>query len=263
MIAETQIKLAADQLWHAAQIGKPCSPVRELIGAEDIQLAYNVQKINIDRRIALGENRVGCKIGLTSLAVQKQLGVDQPDFGILTDAMRVAESEAIPWRALLQPKAEAEIAFVLAKDLFGSSITLEQLKQAIDYAVASIEVVGSRVEGWNIKITDTVADNASASHFVLGSERRKLDEVNLEDCTMKLFRFGELVSEGVGKACLGNPLNAALWLAQTMNDLGTPLKAGDIILAGALGPMVAANPGDVFEAKIEGFGSVSVKFASV
>ncbi|MEZ4722119.1 MAG: fumarylacetoacetate hydrolase family protein [Flavobacteriales bacterium] len=256
---EDNIQASADRIWNSIQSGETCSPVRELIGESDQEAAYKAQQINTQRKLDQGHRIVGCKIGLTSFAVQKQLGVDQPDFGVLTDRMQIANGGEVRWAELMQPKAEAEIAFVLKADLVGS-ITMDSLKEAIDYAAASIEIVGSRIEGWNIRITDTIADNASASHFVLSDSHVSIESLDLENCQMSMTRAGEVVSSGEGKACLGNPLNAALWLAQTMQRLGTPLKEGDIILAGALGPMVNANQGDRFEATIEGLGSVSVSF---
>ncbi|MEY2923861.1 MAG: hypothetical protein RLZZ337_401 [Bacteroidota bacterium] len=256
-----RIQDAADLLWQATKTKNVIAPIREIIGDEDIDAAYSVQLININRRIAAGDVVVGKKIGLTSFAVQKQLGVDQPDYGILFDKTEVKEGEILPFDLLMQPKAEAEIAFVMSKSLDAKEITMEMLIDAIDYAVASIEIVGSRVENWNIKITDTVADNASASHFILGQNRVKLDAFDLVNCKMELYRNGELASEGSGKACMDNPLNAALWLAQVMAKNNSPLQAGEILLSGALGPMVPIQEGDHFRAQIEGLGEVSLQIS--
>lgn len=257
---ETSLEQAADRIWKVYQDHNPCNPVRDLIGEADLQQAYAVQQLNTQKWLAMGRRVVGRKIGLTSEAVQKQLGVDQPDYGMLFDHMQVAEGGQIPWNEVHQPKVEMEVAFVLNQALDQANITEAQLVAAIDHAVAAMEIVGSRIEGWNIRITDTVADNASSSHFVLGKERKTLDQVDLVNCRMKMTKRGEVVSEGMGKACLGSPVYAALWLAQTMSDLGRPLQAGDIILAGALGPMCAVQPGDSFEGTIDGFGGVSVSF---
>jgi 2-keto-4-pentenoate hydratase len=262
MTTQEKIQAAADRIWEAINASKSCEPIRDLLGETDLSSAYAAQRINTERKLNEGHRIIGCKIGLTSFAVQKQLGVDQPDFGILTDRMVVAQGEPIAWNELMQPKAEAEIAFIMGGDLSGEKISMGELEKAIESAVASIEVVGSRIEGWNIRITDTIADNASASHFVLGNKRAKLGEIDLENCRMSMTRAGEVVSTGEGRACMGNPMNAALWLAQTMNDLGSPLRAGDIVLAGALGPMVAVNPGDQFTASIEGLGEVGVSFGT-
>ncbi|MFM1763844.1 MAG: 2-keto-4-pentenoate hydratase [Bacteroidota bacterium] len=253
------IEAAAQRLRDAQTQGVPCEPVRTLIGDTDIAAAYQVQQINNALRLAEGGVVVGQKIGLTSLAVQKQLGVDQPDFGLLFADTEVKNGGGVRASEILQPKAEAEIAFVMKHDLTGE-ITLERAKAAIDYAVGAIEIVGSRVLNWDIRITDTVADNASASHFVLGDVRQDVNELDLAAVKMQLKKNGEVVSEGMGAACMGNPLFALVWLAQTFADLGTPLKAGDIVLSGALGPMCAGEAGDTFVAEIDGFGAVAFSF---
>lgn len=253
------IEATAARLRDAQTQGVPCEPVRTLIGDTDIAAAYQVQQINNALRVAQGGVVVGQKIGLTSLAVQKQLGVDQPDFGLLFADTEVKNGGGVRASEILQPKAEAEIAFVMKHDLTGE-ITLESAKAAIDYAVGAIEIVGSRVLNWDIRITDTVADNASASHFVLGDVRQNVNELDLAAVKMHLKKNGEVVSEGMGAACMGNPLFALVWLAQTFADLGTPLKAGDIVLSGALGPMCAGEAGDTFVAEIDGFGAVAFSF---
>ncbi len=259
MISQEVIEAAAARLRNAQESGLPCAPVRELIGDSDIAAAYAVQKINNDLRVAQGGRVVGLKIGLTSPAVQKQLGVDQPDFGLLFADTEVKNGGSVLTSGILQPKAEAEIAFVMKRDLVGE-ISEATAMEAIDYVVGAIEIVGSRVLNWDIRITDTVADNASASHFVLGDVRRDVNPLDLAAVKMQLHKNGDLVSEGVGAACLGSPLKALVWLAQAFADLGTPLKAGDIVLSGALGPMCAGEAGDTFVASIEGFGTVSFTF---
>ena len=255
-----KIREAANRLAEAANTKIICPPVRDIIGAEDVDAAYQVQKINNDQRINAGARVVGCKIGLTSFAVQKQLGVDQPDYGLLFDDMEVLLGHEVEWNALMQPKAEAEIAFVLKKNLPSSSITISDLISSIDYALGAIEIVGSRIENWDIKITDTIADNASASHFVLGHKPVPLSELDLIHISMEVSKNGHKASEGKGSACLGSPLNAMLWLAQKMAQLGNPLRAGDVVLTGALGPMVNIEPGDEIKAVFDTLGEVSVKF---
>ena len=259
----SNINEAALQLRNSSKTKATCSPVRELIGATDIEAAYKVQEINIAERIKNGAKPVGCKVGLTSFAVQKQLGVDQPDFGILLDDMVVEQGGTADYSLLMQPKVEAEVAFVLKSDLPSGDVSESMLLEAIEYAVASIEIVGSRVENWDIRITDTIADNASASHYVLGTERHAIQGLDLVECKMKLWLNDEVVSEGRGEACMGSPINAALWLANTMGKLGKPLKAGDVILSGALGPMAPVKPGDRVRASIEGLGEVSVNFSTI
>lgn len=255
----------AEQLWQAERSGQPIAPVRDgLIAASGdgdlLSAAYAVQQINIRRRIDAGARLVGRKVGLTSVAVQRQLGVDEPDFGALLADMAVTDGEEIAWQRVMQPKAEAEIALVLERDLAHDRHTAADLIGAVAYALPAIEVVGSRIADWNIRLADTVADNASSSLFVLGTRPVALSRLDLADCGMSMERRGEQVSVGAGAACLGNPLNAAIWLADTLARLGTPLRAGDILMTGALGPMAPVQPGDVFSAQIEGLGTVRAVF---
>jgi len=255
------IRAASDRLWRSAESGQTCEPVRDVLGIKDLNQAYAAQELNTQKKLAAGDRVVGYKIGLTSEAVQKQLGVDQPDFGVLTEKMLV-ERNTISFDQLMQPKAEAEIAFILSKDITDANITLDQLAASIDYACASIEIVGSRIRDWDIRITDTIADNASASHFVLGTEKVSLEQLDLIGCSMSMSKNDVVASEGVGAACLGNPLIAAQWLVRKMIEMGSPLQKGHIILAGALGPMVKIEPGDVFDANIEGLGNVHVQVSN-
>lgn len=260
MITQEKLVYAARQLREADENKITCQPIRTIIGKTDIMAAYGVQSINSKIREAGGANPVGCKIGLTSAAVQKQLGVDQPDFGILFDEMLVPNCGTVSCADLMQPKAEAEIAVVLKNDLAGEDITDKAIIESIDYILTAIEIVGSRISNWDIKITDTIADNASASHFVLGANQIGPTEIDLENCKMRMFKNGLNVSEGRGADCLGSPLNATRWLAVMMTKMGNPLKKGDIILTGALGPMTDIAPGDNIEANVTGSGKVSVNF---
>ncbi len=250
----------ADRL-HEAETGrKPLPPIGEEIGEAGIAGAYAVQDLNAARALAAGRRPTGRKIGLTSLAVQKQLGVDQPDYGVLFDDMEIPDGASIPAGRLIQPKVEAEIAFVLEKDLSGERITQTDLIGAVAYALPAIEIVDSRIMDWRIGILDTIADNASSGLYVLGSRPVGLKDLDLRLCGMALENRGEPISVGAGAACLGNPLHAALWLARTMARVGRPLKAGDVVLSGALGPMAAAKPGEAYEARIEGLGAVTARF---
>lgn len=257
-MSSSQVDKAAEVLRNSYDTKTVCSPIRELIGDENINDAYRVQRINAVLREERGSRPVGAKIGLTSEVVQKQLGVDQPDYGVLFDDMRIPAGGTVAWNALMQPKGEVEIAFILSKDLASHDPTEEEVINAIDHGVVSIEIAGSRVKDWNIRITDTIADNASASHFILGSERISLNEIDLTGCAMEMKRNGQVVSSGTGSACLGSPLNAVRWLAKVLTEQGNPLRAGDIVLSGALGPMVDLRPGDHIEAYIEGMGTVDV-----
>jgi 2-keto-4-pentenoate hydratase len=255
-----QIETAAERLRRAHDTRQPCAPVRDLIGPTDVEAAYAVQERNTKNWLAEGRRIVGRKIGLTSLAVQKQLGVDQPDFGILFADMASGSGEEIAFATLMQPKVEAEIAFVLEKPLTRAQHSVADIVAATAYVVAAIEIVGSRIANWDIKLADTIADNASSSRFVLGAKRVKLTDIDLAACGMVMEKGGSQVSTGSGAACLGNPLNAAVWLADVMVKHGRPLQAGDVVLTGALGPMVAAAPGDVFDARIEGLGEARAVF---
>lgn len=257
----TVIRAAAARLAQAAADRTACAPVRDVLGTEDLVAAYRVQQELVALRAARGEHPVGWKIGLTSPAVQRQLGVDRPDFGVLLDSMAVPEGEEISSGSLIQPKIEAEIAFVLRADLAADDLNVDAVRHAVDHAVAALEIVDSRVQDWDITITDTVADNASSALFTLASTRLTLDDFVPRDVSMRLYVDDALVSEGNGAACLGDPLNALLWLAETARDLGSPLRAGDVVLSGALGPMVAVTPGTTVRAEISDLGSVSVAFS--
>lgn len=259
---EQHIQYAAQRLRHAEQTGDFIEPVRRLCEGLGIDDAYAIQQLNIQRRIDGGSRRVGCKIGLTSLAVQKQLGVDQPDFGMLLDDMAYGDGQIVPWSVLRQPKVEAEVAFVIGRDIDADTPGLVDLMNAIEYVLPALEIVGSRIRDWDIGIVDTIADNASSSAFVLGNRPARLADVDLRLCGMVTERCGEVVSLGVGAACMGHPMNALAWLANAMAQRGAPLRAGDVVLSGALGPMVNVRPGDVFDAHIQGLGSVRAVFGA-
>ena len=254
------IERAAAALADAARTATPCAPIRDLLPAGDLAAAYAVQNRLTAQALERGRRIVGRKIGLTSVAVQKQLGVDQPDYGMLFDDMAYADGEPIPWSRLLQPKVEAEVALVLERDLDRTLLALSDVIAATAFALPAIEVVGSRIADWKISLVDTVADNASSGVYVLGTTPRRLDAFDARLCGMVMTRRGEPVSLGVGAACLGNPLLAALWLARKMMAVGAPLRAGDVVLTGALGPMVTVEPGDVLRAEIGGLGSVEACF---
>ena len=238
------------------------SPIDALRRVYDMEIddAYAVQEENTKYWLKRGRLLSGRKIGVTSHAVQSQLGVNQPDFGMLFSDMAFADGQEISMSHLLQPRIEGEIAFYLGKNLDSPGITLAEVLSAIEYAVAAIEVVDSRIAAWDIQITDTIADNASSGLYVLGSRPVKLDAFDHLNCGMVIENNGEVVCSGQGSACLGNPLNACLWLAQMMIKCGRPLKAGDLILSGALGPLTQVEGGQVYEMKIEGLGSVRADF---
>lgn len=259
---EAVIAEAAAQLFEAAQTGVPCIPVRSLIGEHDVDAAYAVQDFNTHRALAAGRRLVGRKIGLTSRAVQQQLGVNQPDFGMLFADMAVGEDTPIPAGMVLQPKIEAELALILAADLDDKQPIMADLLNSIAYVVPALEIVGSRINNWDIRIADTIADNASSGLYVLGGPARRIDGLDLRNASMTMRRGADTVSTGSGVACLGHPLNAAVWLAREVALRGRPLRRGDVVLTGALGPMVTVQPGDRFEAEISGFGMVSAVFSA-
>lgn len=262
---ETIVSQAAAALRNAQATRTLTAPLRESFKELDVKGAYAVQKKNIDLQVSQGARIVGFKIGLTSVAVQKQIGVDQPDFGLLLDKMEYPEGLPIPMSRLQQPKIEAEIAFILGRDLNSSRPSLAEVIQSIDYVAPALEIVGSRIRDWNIRLVDTIADNASSSGYVLGTPLRRLEGLDLRKCAMTMMSGkagGKVLSSGDGAACLGNPLNAVVWLARVMGERGIPLKAGSVILSGALGPMVDVVGGESYSAQIEGLGHVAAVFAS-
>jgi 2-keto-4-pentenoate hydratase len=243
-----------------AYAGGVVAPLRDTLEPTDAEGAYAIQTINARFWEAQGRRIVGRKAGLTAKAVQAQLGVDQPDFGVLFDDMRVADGGTLDPARTIQPKAEAEIAFILGADLPDTDTTAEQVAKAVASVHAAIEIVDSRIADWKISFADTVADNGSSAFFVLADQGLPLAGLDLEGAAMEMAINGVIASTGLGAAALGNPLNAAAWLARTLAGRGEPLKAGDILLAGALGPMVALAPGDHVEARIAGIGACSFTY---
>ena len=260
-MTEQAVKQAAENIFAAQASGKPCAPIRDLLPEGALDLAYAAQEINTQRALFAGRRLVGRKIGLTSLAVQKQLGVDQPDYGMLFDDMAIPDGWEIARNQLIQPKVEAEVAFVLERGLDQERTTIADVIRSVAFALPAIEVVDSRIADWKIGILDTIADNASSGLYVLGNTPKKLENLDLRSAGMVLESAGEPISVGAGAACLGNPLSALLWLAKTMARIGRPLEAGDTVLSGALGPMAPVKWGEVYEARIGGLGSVRAAFA--
>lgn len=259
---------AAMKLRQAQDSREPTAPVRELFPEGNLGDGYEIQRILVEDRIGRGGTVSGRKIGLTSPVVQRQLGVDQPDFGYLFADMEVADGAVVDSSMLLQPKLEAEVALVLGKDLDASTVTPEDASSAVDSVVPALEIVDSRIRNWDITILDTVADNASSALYVLGQQRTPLGDLDLRQVQMTLRDSdGAVVSSGTGADCLGDPLQALVWLAEAAHRFGAPLRAGDVVLSGALGPMVpvgtlgpGASPAK-YEAHITDVGSVSVSFA--
>jgi 2-keto-4-pentenoate hydratase len=259
----SDIDIAVARLTAAQRDRIPCPPVRDLLPADDTGAAYAVQSSVAGARIAAGARVVGRKIGLTNPKVQAQLGVDQPDFGVLFDDMRCPQDEPISIGRLMQPRIEAEIAFVLGQDLGAAgTLTADRVRGAVAHVVAALEIVDSRIAGWDITIVDTIADNGSAGLFVLGDAAFAVDGVELAEVAMTMRRGGEIVSTGTGADCLGHPLEALAWLARAARDRCAPLRAGDVVLSGALGPVVPVQPGDTFTAELTGLGPVRASFSA-
>ena len=245
---------------RGAYSGAVLPPLRDALDPVDAAGAYAVQEANTRFWRDQGRVVVGRKAGLTAKAVQEQLGVDQPDFGVLFDDMRIADGGALDPARTIQPKAEAEIAFVLGADLPSPTVSVDEVHAAVATAHAAIEIVDSRIADWKITFADTVADNGSSAFFVIADEGLPLDGLDLEGAAMEMRVNGQVASSGVGAAALGNPLNAATWLARTLAERGDPLKAGDILLAGALGPMVTLAPGEEVVTTISGIGACRFRF---
>ena len=249
----------AERLRNAYTSG-PVPPLRDGLDPADVVGAYAVQTLNTRFWVGAGRRVSGRKVGLTAKAVQRQLGVDQPDFGVLFEDMMIEDGGALPASRVLQPKAEAEVALVMKADLTDPHVTRATLEAAVAYAVPAIEIVDSRIADWKISFADTVADNGSSAFYVLGAPKRSIAGLDLFTCGMVLEVNGEIRSLGAGAACLGHPLDAAVWLARTLAERGDALRAGDVVLTGALGPMVAIAPGDDVRAIIGGLGSVGFTY---
>ncbi len=251
----------SERLRQAEQAAVPIPPVRGDVAADDIAAAYAIQDCGTEAGLRAGRRLVGRKIGLTAKSVQRQLGVDQPDYGMLFADMELADGDEVPSGLLIAPRVEAEMAFLLGRDLDCPSPTMADVLRSVEAVMPAIEVVDSRIAGWDIRLVDTVADNASSGRFVLGGTARSIAGVDLRLAGMVMERQGEPVATGAGAACLGHPLIAVQWLARKMVEVGRPLVAGDLVMSGALGPVVPAGGGDWFEARINGLGSVRIAFA--
>lgn len=248
-------------LFEAWQRRIPIAPLVERVPGLRIEDAYRIQLDFIDRRVQAGEKVIGKKIGVTSKAVQDMLGVYQPDFGMLTDRMWFEEGQVIDLSTLIQPKAEAELAFVLKEDLVGPGITAMDVLHATDYVAPCFEIIDSRITEWKIKIQDTVADNASCGVYVLGHTRGDPRKLDITLAGMVLEKNGELFSTGVGAAVQGSPANAVAWLANTLGELGIPFKAGEVILSGSQSALVPVTGGDELVCHVGGLGSCSIRFS--
>lgn len=256
---EQGIAAYAEQLFNAERNRKAIPPLTDQDPALTIDDAYRIQLANVQRVLAMGHTISGKKIGLTSEGIQKQMGVNEPDYGHLFAAMDCAEGR-INTDALLQPKIEGEIAFILKADLAGGKVSRDDVLAATDYVAAAFEIVDSRVADWKIKLVDTVSDNASSGRYILGAKRLKLSEVDLPAVSMKLYKNGEPAGEGTGAAVLGDPCVSVAWLANRLWSYGVTLKAGEVILSGAFSAAPPAKKGDLFRAEFSSFGTVEAQF---
>jgi 2-keto-4-pentenoate hydratase len=252
----------ADELWEADRSAAPVAPLTDRHDGLDIEDAYAIQSINIERRVAAGQKVIGRKVGLTSKPMQDLLGVDEPDFGVLTDEMFVEDGDPIAMSRLVQPRVEAELAFVMERDLAGPGVTTATALTAIAGALPAVEIVDSRVADWKIKLVDTVADNASSGLLVLGGRMRKVEDLDLRLLGVVVSRNGDMLDSGAGAAALGNPARCVAWLANKLGSLGSGLKPGDVVLPGAVHKMVPVNHGDVFRAEFAHLGAVTVRFSN-
>lgn len=261
MMNQEQIIQCGDELYEALTQCHTLRPLTERFDGITIEEAYHISLRMMERRVAAGETVIGKKIGVTSKAVQNMLNVYQPDFGYLTDKMAYSQGQEVPIsEQLIQPKVEGEIAFILKKDLMGPCVTNADVLAATDCVIPCFEVVDSRIENWQIKIQDTIADNASCGLFILGDKAVDPRKVDLMTCGMVVEKNGVVISTGAGAAALGSPVNCVAWLANTLGTFGIPLKAGEVILSGSLVPLEPVQAGDFMSVSIGGIGSASVRF---
>jgi len=245
----------------AEKSGEGVKAITSLKGDLTLNQAYKIQLATIEKKVKSGHRIVGKKIGLTSKAMQELLGVDEPDYGHLLDYMEIPNGGEIYQSKTMQPKVEGEIAFRLKEDLIGPSVTANDVLKATEYIVPAIEVVDSRIANWNIKLPDTIADNASSGLFVLGDQTLSVEEIELPKIQMELYKNGTLMNTGKGSAALGNPATCVAWLANKLSEYNISLKKGEIILSGALSKAIEVDAGDEFSVEMTHLGEVSVRFA--
>lgn len=248
------------QLFAALTERRTIPPLIDTDPSLTIDDAYAISLDFLARRLEQGERVVGKKIGVTSKAVQDMLGVHQPDFGFLTDWMHIDGDIAVDAKKLIQPRAEAEIAFILRDSLTGPGVTAEHVIAATEAIAPCFEVVDSRIDDWKIGIVDTVSDNASCGVFVVGDARADPRDHDLAALKVTVTKNGKPLSEGIGAAVQGSPAQAVAWLANTLGQYGVTLDAGDIILSGSLVPLEPAVAGDVFEMELHGVGHCTARF---
>jgi 2-keto-4-pentenoate hydratase len=250
----------AERLWRAETDREPIEPLTDAYPDLTVEDAYAIQGVNVERRVAAGAIVRGRKVGLTARAMQQLLGVQEPDFGVLLDDMFVEEGADVAVSTLVQPRVEAEMAFLLGRDLAGPGVTTSDVLVATEGVLPAVEIVDSRIARWRIQLADTVADNASSALVVIGGRLTSAAAVDLRLLGMMFYRNGVPIDSGAGAAALGNPAYCVAWLANKLGRLGSGLRAGDIVLPGALHRMVPVRPGDVFQAEFAHLGAVTVRF---
>lgn len=265
-LSATDTNFYGDELYQALLERRTVPNLRDRAAGIELQDAYRIQSRMVQRRLDAGESVVGKKVGATSAAVQDMLGLYEPDFGQLLSGMVYRNGDTIPLGSLIQPRAEGEIAFVLKRDLTGPGITAIDVLRATDYVVPCFEIVDSRIDNWDIKVFDTVADNASCGVFVLGTEPKDPLEIDLAlvGMTIEVRQPGETVGElfatGAGAAVKGSPVNSVVWLANTLAELGTPCRAGEVVLSGSLTVMAWVKGPQTITCEFGGLGSCTVTF---
>ncbi|SDH68112.1 2-keto-4-pentenoate hydratase [Alteribacillus bidgolensis] len=259
-VVSKKVKDLANYLIEAEKSQKPINPLTDVNPDLTLDEAYEVQLQVVQEKQSQGVKIVGKKIGLTSRDMQVMYGIDTPDCGHLFENMIVENNHEVSFNDVIQPKVESEIAFVLKKDLQGPNVTVEDVLQATDYVLPSFEIIDSRIKDWNVKLQDTVADNASSGLYVLGDKPVSVDEVNLPDISMKVYQNGQLMKEGIGKNAMEHPAAGVAWLANKLAEFDVSLQAGEVILSGALATTIDVVPGDEFTAVFEHLGEVKVTF---
>lgn len=258
-LAHGEVQAAAESLLQAYTTRTPRDPIITEWPGADIGDAYAIQQATVARWIAGGDVVRGHKVGLASAAMQRQMGVQQPDFGHLTGSMFFAEESGVPETAFIQPRIEPEVAFVLGSDLRGPGVTVADALRAVDFVVPALEIVDSRIRDWRISIVDTVADNASSGGLVLGDRPTSLRGLDLRGLGCVLYDDGEIAATGAGGAVLGSPILAVAWLANTLGELGVTLEAGHVVLPGSMTRAIPFRPGATVHASMAGLGTVTAR----
>jgi 2-keto-4-pentenoate hydratase len=258
MHASSKIEGAALALRAARLQRRTTARVSEAYGIADADEAYAVARVNVDLGLSRGRRISGKKVGLTSKSIQRQLGVDEPNYGFLFSDMELLDAQVLDTSGLIHPRAEGEVAFIIGRDLTDADLTWARLLRGIEYLLPAIEIVDCTIDDWKITLVDSIADNVSCANYVLGHEPRRLGDMSLAGLSMDFRRNGQTASSGTGADCMSNPLLAVYWLARKVAARGDPLKAGDVVMSGALGPMFPFQAGDRLDMEITGLGKVGI-----